>query len=64
MNTIKSTSSLKRGAAIFASAIALSISLIPTSAEAVEAPLALASAYTYGVLANTTITTSIASTLT
>jgi len=44
--------------------IALSIAIFPNVASAVEAPLTLGTASTYGVLANTTITSATASSIT
>jgi hypothetical protein len=49
---------------IVGSVIALGISILPTVATASEAPLTLATASTYGVLANTTVTSATASTIT
>jgi hypothetical protein len=64
MKVQRSTSITKKRVAIFTLATALLITFIPNSAQAVEAPLTLATASTYGVLANSAITTTLASTLT
>lgn len=53
----------RKRVAIGAVAIAATIGLIPNSAQALEAPLALGTASTYGVLASSTITSASASTL-